>query len=418
MVCYQYSTLKSLPRKGRNTSRMGYVLATHFSDQLTGSCSNLLSLQCWAGSLLAQIGVVEPFLHHGSVFGFDISTRNSTGTQDAENTIRLSELYDVEQWQRYGVLYDYAPLVAWETFLQHAPRQLILLDRVCGEDPKKCMACQNDFYRSDLFASATMKFAQEYNFSLVRKSCYVWSRVYEEKAFLELAYGPFKPEESVLLINHFGGVNMKGDQYRLRLNLERCTRRFVPMQLSSALSRQISDYVKRFLPDGKSVGYIGVMIRLQYFAIRHNFNSAMDKNKQTKMIGFCLKNIVERVRELKAKYRISSVFLATDMGKYGSLYFRTSRTHLFGKGVLDSIVNGFYQELFEEPITQRDLTARIEAVVQVRASGYVAQFERNLAANGKCLLLAGGGDFQRSALNLYKYMRNEVHCAETYIKGC
>ena len=42
----------------------GYVMATHYSDQMTGSPPNLMSLQCWASILGPSVRVVEPFVCH------------------------------------------------------------------------------------------------------------------------------------------------------------------------------------------------------------------------------------------------------------------------------------------------------------------------------------------------------------------
>ena len=392
----------------------GYVLATHFNDQLTGSTSNLRSLQCLVGSL--NVRVVEPFLHGGSILGVELNSNSYNGTLDAENTVKLSDLYDADQWHEYGMKYGYAPLVSWEIFLKDAPKQLILLDRLCMDKSNTCMACQNEFYQSNYFLDSALKFAERYNLSIVRKSCYMWTTVYDKETFFELAYGHYKPEESVLLINHFGGIQVDGGKFRIRLKSTNCVRSYLNMQKSNKIVKAMSNYISRFLPETKNNGYVSVMIRMQYFAIRHKLYENKAKESQIRKVKLCLDNIIRHVHVLKRKHHISSVFLATDMGKYGAVSFRNPKYHVLENGVLDSVMGEFYEKLFEGFLTEKNLTARMEAVISLHSSGYVALVEQNLAANGKCLVLAGGGEFQNSALKLHR--RNNHDCAISNIAGC
>ena len=418
VVGFSLYNFQRLPQKLPYPS--GFVLATHFSDQLTGSYSNLQSLQCLVGSLSPGIGVVEPFLHDGSVLGFDIGVDIdadiSTAKKDPENTLRLSDLVDISYWQSYGQRHNFAPLVPWEKFEMEAPRQLILLDQYCGDKPGACMTCTNGFFRSDIFVSSAARFAERYNFSVVRRVCYKWSKPYSKSSFLRLAYGSYKPEESVLLINHFGGILKNAGPFRMKVNLAHCTKKVVMMNSNKDLLERVSDYTEKFLSEAGSTGYISVMIRMQYFAIRHKFSSDMNKTQQIEEVEYCLNTILEHVVDLKMEHNISSVFLATDMGKYGSLYFRKSKSHLFEKGILDRIMNNFNRELFEGSVTQQELTERIESVLPVQSSGYVAILERHLASNGRCLVLAGGGEFQQAAFHLHQNKKSG--CVLMNIAGC
>ena len=73
------STIRPMPVAGSSSpiagsslgvvgSSSGYILVTHYLDQLTGSAINLLSLQCWVSTLKANVRVVEPFIFTMDLF--------------------------------------------------------------------------------------------------------------------------------------------------------------------------------------------------------------------------------------------------------------------------------------------------------------------------------------------------------------
>ncbi len=337
---------------------------------------------------------------------------------DEENhtwDLTLSDVYDEDEWSRYGTEREYAPLVKWTYFLKNASRNLILLDRVCIEDEKSCMSCPNSFYSSDVFSTAANIFAKQNNLKIIRKSCYHWKRLYDLDEFFTLAYGSHKPEESILLINHFGGIQVKGDQFRIQINDTTCSRNYDMMQTSSKISEKTSDYLKKYLPDTNNRGYISVMIRMQYVAIRLNERRGKDI---LHAVQTCLNNTLEVVFRLQSSSKLSGVFLATDMGKYGANYFRDKQTDLgVSIGNLDGIMKKFYQYLFDDKcIAETNLTARIENMMYpVFSSSYAALLEQNIASYGECLILVGDGEFQRNALKLHQ--RNGYDCV-VYVPGC
>ena len=234
------------------TSDLGYVLATHYSDQLTGSTANVISLQCWASSLPGNIRVVEPFLHYGSILGFNLNPYPNNITkpvgdagpryeegQKFENTVKVSDIFDIAQWSNFISAHHFAPFISWSYFVQHAPKQLIIVDQVCDGTTSTCMKCTNDaFFESNLFLKFAEQFAQFYKFQLVRKICYQ-RKTYSQKKFLELVYGPYNPQDSVVIFNHFGGMEKNGDQFRTRVDSDRCNRGncFVSVRTSPQILR-------------------------------------------------------------------------------------------------------------------------------------------------------------------------------------
>ena len=421
------SSIPSLapPDLRMNTSDLGYVLATHYSDQLTGSTANVISLQCWASTLPGNIRVVEPFLHYGSLLGFNLNpypnnnTKPAEGTgprygegQKFENTVKASDLFDIAQWSNFISAHHFAPFISWSYFIQHAPKQLIIVDQACVGTTSACMKCasNNAFFESNLFLKFAEQFAQFYKFQLVRKICYQ-RKTYSQKNFQKLVYGQYNPQDSVVIFNHFGGVEKNGDKFRTRVDSNRCNRFncFLSVRTNPLILRQSATYIGKYMPRARMSGYVSVMVRMEYLAISHKFRR-MSKKQQNNTMMKCVEKIVDQVNIMKKKANIYEVFISTDVGKYGSAGLRRSSS-LFHNDILQAGLDRLYKALLGDTTDRDDMMARIDAVVQVQSPGYVAQLERNIAANATCLVLAGGGSFHGTVRKLYntQYRETRLH---------
>jgi len=428
-VALKKTTLLSRSKK----SDMGYVLATHFSDQLAGSTANVISFQCWASTIPGKVRVVEPFLHYGSLLGFDLNPVPENVSESApiingphyiagqkhENTIRTSDVFDITQWHRFIEERGFASFVSWEQFLFHAPKQLIIVDQVCGF---RCMTCSPDsFFESHLYAKFAEEFARFYGFDIVRRSCYSM-KIYPQAEFLELVYGPYNPQESVVIFNHFGGVEKRNSIYRIRVDLKRCDwhKFHVDIGMSTPILQQSAKYVALYMPEARTNGYISIMLRMEQFALTHKL-SGKSKDQQAEILDICMSSVFERVKDLREKGKISGVFISTDVAKYGSAYLRTE-SHYFHRGMLESSLDRLYQKLYGNSTNRQKMMGRMEEVVLVQSPGYVALLESTIAANGTCLLLVGGGRFQEHAKKLYEnhFWKNRLkrNCGVEFIQGC
>ena len=416
-----------------NTSDTGYVLATHFSDQLAGSTANAISFQCWASTIPGNIRVVEPFLHYGSLLGFDLNPLPENASQLAspvngphyvagqkhENTIRASDVFDLTQWHRFIDERGFSSFISWEQFLFSAPRQLIIVDQVCGF---RCMTCSpNSFFESDLFAKFAENFARFFGFDIVRRSCYTM-KIYSQAEFQDLVYGPYNPQDSVVVFNHFGGVERRTSMYRIRVDLKRCDwhKFHVDIGMSSQMLQQSAKYVAVYMPEARISGYVSIMLRMEQFALTHKL-SGKSKHQQAEILETCLSSVFKQVKNLQEGCKISDVFISTDVAKYGSAYLRT-KSHYFHHGVLESALDRLYQNLYGNSSNRETMMRRMEEMVLVESPGYVALLESTIAANGTCLLLVGGGRFQEHAKKLYKNhfwkKRLKRKCGVEFVQGC
>ena len=100
-----------------NVSEFGYMMALSFTDQITGSVTSLLSLQCLASALHPKLRVVEPFLDV-SVLGVDAAHReddeNCQMTQNDSryplSSVKLTDVFSAEHWEEASK--QMAPLVS------------------------------------------------------------------------------------------------------------------------------------------------------------------------------------------------------------------------------------------------------------------------------------------------------------------
>ena len=114
----------------------------------------------------------------------------------------------------------------------------------------------------------------------------------------------------------------------------------------------------------------------------------------------------------------TSIFISTDSGIYGSIYLRKHCGSTVDTGVLNKSLSLLYHELFGDSISMSEHMRRIKQIASFRNPGYVAILQREIAANGICLLLGGGGNFQAMTLELYKrYNLGQWNCY-SHVSGC
>ena len=405
-------------------SSSGYILATHYSDQLTGSSVNLLSLQCWASTLKANVRVVEPFIHYGSILGVDLDPSPTKGNNtnydkvrmNGENTVKLGDIFDRKEWSNIAKNHHLvSSLVSWEDFLEHSPRNLILVDKACN-NKMKCMQCKNGFSESIIFHDKAVNFAKFNGFEIVRKVCYDL-RVYNISSFKELVYGEFNPDNTVVIFNHWGGIELGSYEYRIPIR-DKCGRGhfFLSMKNSKRIINDSKHYIDKFF---QKESYISVMLRVEHLSIKRGI-SRSNVTVQSEIMTKCIQSIMSEIKnkQKKMKTNPASIFISTDIGIYGSRCFRKYPSSTVDTGVLNKSLSLLYHELFGDSISMSEHMRRIEHIVSFKNPGYVAILQKEIAANGVCLLLGGGGSFQKTALQLYKrYNLGKPNCY-SHVSGC
>ena len=396
--------------RSENRSGFGYVFALDFSDQTTGGAVNLMCLQCWAATVSHKIIVVEPFLHEGSKWGASLTPDISKEEDDKENSVRLRDVLDIKNWDAEAKSRRYNLLTTWKGFLKDSPQDLILVFKPAGRKEKE-----------KLFHDAAHEFAEKYGFRIVRKVIEEDFHTYTAKAYRDLVYGNFSPSSSIVVMSHWGSFEARSPPYRYRsgiTGINQCYRNNFFIQSlfhnSDLIKQDAQKYREKYLLNYKKKGYISVMFRSQYFAIRHNLNG-VTPDKQMSLLMSCVNSITENVNKLKEKHGVESVILTLDCRKQGSNIYRGSKT--VSSNSIAKASEVLYQNLYGNSSTLEEWDDSFDSIGSYRNAGYLAQLQRYLASSGTCLLTAGGGAFQGSAKTMYSKLHTSgVSCVSSVPK--
>ena len=377
-------------------SEFGYALATHYSDQMTGAGSNIISLQCWARAISSHLKVVEPFIV-GSTFGVNL---NRTGEKEE---MKLQDVYNMESWEEQLKGGDFSSIESWESFLKSAPRNLIIVGRICNIKEGESENCD------DKFRSNASLFAKKHKFNISRY-IHLKDEFHTFDEFRDQIYGDHKPEQSVVLFERWGGIAMHLSIYRvvlLDMN-PKCAKIFGENILFKSSLKIIEDsnrYLDRYMPKVNGTGYISAMFRAEHFELKHNFKAIKSEEVKLSLFIKCAKAIVNQVHNFQKMHKTSGVFLTVDSQKYGSSGFASHAW--LNKDLVNSMVEMLFHDLqsYGIGLSLEEWDASFDEISS-HIPGYVALVQKNIAANGTCLITAGGGTFHSSAVTLFKYIHS------------
>lgn len=397
-------------------SKFGYVLASSYFDQLTGSMANFISMQCWAATLGRRVRVVEPFLVH-STYGVNFSDVVGNGyVHVSQDRAKLSDLFNMTEWMK--MTSSFSPLISWNFFLRDAPRKLIVVDRECIQRDNPLQKCNDCVHLLDSlkFGQSVVAFARKYGFAIVRNIC-IPATFTTARKFRSVIYGPYNPRDVVVIFESWGGVQQ--NEYSIRVgisDLQRCNRMgfYWYMPVSSKIVEDGKKYVQIYMPEAR---YIAVMVRIQYIAILYNNFVGLPKEEIVYFLRRCFSNVLSKVNEMKTREKAVSVFLTLDSGKQGSYYFQES-TEI--GNILDDSANILYQMLFGDSSTLMEWNKSFDTIAAFQNPGYVATLQRYLAAKSSCLLTVGTGSFQFVAQTMYRTYHSDysgTYCMDN-IENC
>ena len=377
-------------------------MAMHYNDQITGSIANVMNLQCFVGHHLKEVKVVEPFLNSiGSILGVSLSPSYEKLDPQDMNTVKLSDMFDINEWAEYSRSRNYAPLISWNDFLKSRQNRLILVYHTWRT---------NDC--SDVMTQATKEFVTENNFDVVKQVCIELGKVgtLSPQKYVDIVYGEFKPNEVVVIINRWDGISARPAKFRLSISGTSC-HRGKDVRLfhhSKLLLSDCKNYSMKYL--NKTVKYVAVMVRVEHFAENHNFHKLPAEAQRNKLTE-CFKSISTKVESVKQERNINTTLLTMDIGEYGTIYFRKGPTSKrLNINILYLAVHDFFEMMFGKSLTQDEWEQSFEEVAQFKVPGYIAVMQQALAANSVCLLLVGGGSFQNSARTLYNELHPDSKC--------
>ena len=372
----------------------GYLLELNSSDAMTGGAMNVMSIQCMASKLSPKLIVVEPFAMN-SIFGAFLEVENRESF-DRENSVKLSDIYDINAWNKASDHYHYNRLAPWESFIDDAPRNVILVE--------------NQWWDNCNLSALIEKFSgffKTFNFRIVKTVCLNFKKSGAMYAgqFKGIVYGKYAPEQVTVIIDRLPGIGGVGP-WNTAVEGRSCGKKqyyglILDMPTSKRIKRDAEEYIKRYL--GGKKDFVSLMIRFE-----HRVNAPTESSKvvQAKQI---LQECYQKLTAVKSRQKISATFLTLDVGKYGSSGF------FLGKhGPIEGIVaeiHKFFDSLYKGSISYSEWEDSFVEVSGVKfghgVSGYVAVLQKEIAIQGQCIILVGGGSFQESAGKLHQLAHQE-----------
>ena len=400
-------TTYSSPKRQSETSfspghHTGYVIGAYFWDQQTYSTGNLLSLQCWAKR--REMVVVEPFMIQ-SKFRAPLSTKHLAGTN--ETVMKLSDLYDLKHWNDYSKRLKYAPMVEWEEFLSKAPRSIILVDL-------------KPFYRK---LCSLEKLTEEYNtflkinsFIVVRQVCLEFRMKVDHWMSIDLfnneIFGNYTPSDVTIIFQEWSGSTVSGIADLNEIHCRPSPYHFNVIAPSLRIKEDTNAYIQKFFNQSE---FVAVMLRLEWITMN---SPSTIKEK----VPFCLGKAMDHVVSIKNQSGAKFVFVAVDIGKYGS-----KSSNKLNSDFMLTEVEGFLKSIYGNSSSIGQWEKTFEVVSQTTNSGYIGYLQKLIATKAKCILLMGSGTFQKHALSIYKnlhtghgdacYAASDTKCMITSSEG-
>ena len=407
----------------------GYTLAVDFYEQQAGGVANLQNLQCWAG--LINVTVVEPFV---------IESRPQFPVfMNRSGQLRFSDLFDLQYWQEKNSKMNYSNLVPWEDFIEHAPRDVILvqiredispnwdwdLEEKVAKDPSKypqpperyISGCREDGWEKE----STYAFLRAKHFKVIREVCFNFE--YNDKLTLQQfnshIFGEYLAGETTVIFNRWRGTD---PTYRIKIKDIPCCPRgslihcdtilHTYIRPSHQLSHKAEQYHKKYLNSGK---FIAVNVRMgKLMTIR----ARSTPDKIIEIMQYCLQQTLKYHDAMSKDTGINTTFLAIDIGKYGCQELQADRiTEIWRVGlhvqnlnrsnekIYENVQSGFvnfFRWLYGDSLSLTQWEKTLEDTSHTTDSGYIALLQQTIATLADCNIFVGGGKFQRHGLWLYK----------------
>ena len=392
----------------------GFVLATSYYDQMTSATRRVFSLHGWAARF--NLTVVEPFIISSSFMGLNEDAALSFETARPSKSIaRFSDMLNINDWNIF--MNGKGHMGLWEDFLKFAPRSIIY---IVTKFPKTVDPSLNDMFPFQNCPNKTsdLKYLFTYNFTVVKAWCIVLSpniQVSTDKFTSSVLHDHLINNVTIVFSTWKGSGFYPSNTasmatYKIPgLNLKEMARM---VSYSPGIIKSVEAYIRRFVG---SKHYVAVMVRTQR-ALMEKSKLGLTRNA-SESISICTQRAIAKWKELSQKERINATFLAIDVGDFGS--YHRSKQFLERQGIYAPI-NTFITTLLGNDTTLESWEQSFVDVSPVLTPGIVAMVQKVIAAQSTCLILAGGGSYQKSTEALYisTHQKHNEHLCLEKVKRC
>lgn len=384
----------------------GYVVAMSFSGQQGAGIQALTSLQCWVMSFNLPMVILEPVMSK-TVFV-------SIPRVSQDTFLTFSDLFDIQYFNRISKSVGYALVGTREEFYSDAPRDAVYVHVMSA--PKNTSlrneATTKLIWRADSLAHGDQNcyefeagrlevLSKEEGFCFVRIIEAICSHKnilkISDKDVQEVIFGDWPPDQVTIFFNKWEtswfveNDDLDNPFTCKRIGKSSSKEQFLP---SPRLLSDAKYYETHFLRSGNDVALMLRIEHIIHFVHQQQFSS----NGWT--VDKCL---TEAFEVTKARQNIGYPMVTLDIGTFGSASL--SQTLKVDMDDLTEKAKLLLTKLYNDQLTFEEWEESFtKASGGVEHSGYIAALQRTLASRAKCLVLAGGGNFQDLALK--DYLRN------------
>ena len=379
----------------------GYIVTLGFSGQQASGMQALVSQLCWVGSFGLPMYVVEPFIRN-----------NTVGCILNRGEPRFSEYFDLRKFSEASTREGYTELASWNDFMKNAPRRTILITmnginstgtrlptRVVYTAGKLTHGCYNLSY--PIKFRYLLEQMQDFCITEVITAPFAFlsEKIFTAEEMYNVIFKKWKPEEVTLIISlwrapwYVPNPKLEDPHFCRHSQGKRLRDRFYP---SLQLLKHAEKYENMFL---KSRNSLAVMMRMEHVVYQ------ILKKRKDWSLEVCLRNLTDTVKRIQKGFSTSKAFVTADIGNYKSaswgnllpMYATSSNeTQLMEtvKRTVCALSN--HEWTFDE--WEKSF---VQSTGGIDSPSYIAALQRTIASRADCLVLLGGGSFQKLALETY-----------------
>lgn len=379
----QRTPLSHEQRESSVNSDSLYAIVLHVGGQQGAGMHSLVSFQCLTHFLSNSVKILEPVMVKTEYCGFDSTVSYRKGS------VPFSDLFDLKHFNRISELMERPPIVPRNKFLASAPKNVVLV-KVNGVSAKRSTLQIKVLWSAHSKASnpQNQKCYQESNRVILPLSRAGFCVIKVIDMQFDGQISPNKVQTFIDEDKSIQNVTIVFTEWRHYWYKSDVDFRTL-LRPSARLILDAENYERKFL---RSNNNVAVMFRMEHILRFLENQQRIDLNEQWS-VEKCLLKAVEVTRTI---YIQSSgrPMITLDIGKYGS---DTTDMKLSAdtRAILSPLFGNTSSAFLEWENSFSQATNGEEN------SAYIAALQRTLASRAKCLVLVGGGTFQRMSFDDY-----------------
>ncbi len=427
---------------GEDVESYGYIVNHQFAGQQGAGLLALTSLQCWVQRSNLPMKIVEPFFRNSIFYGFP-NLEQGIQSLGPQADARLRDVLDLEQFNSISREQGLDGLVTWEEFTAKSPRNVIVVTEADtrserkppkvvwsgGKDEQGHQKCYPSMRGISWMKNLTH---YDQSFCIVKivklRPITLMSRraPFTMDEMSDVIFGSWDPREVSLVFKwwcwHWDPWGVGQQEATTEDTRPHCRpivkkllyEKMVPHQ---ELLSHAQNFEKRYAELGKSDAgksgdpasetksrlSVAVMLRIERVVVNELLVGRDDVDTLLQKVGSCLADTAVVTRGLEERSGGGKVFLTVDIGRLGSKSWRQRDIpNELGKQKISEMVQQTMGELLHTNLSMDQLDDLYVDVTEGKDDpGYIAAIQRVIASRADCLVILGGGNFIKLALEQY-----------------